>query len=306
MTNLFKRFFTHKSKFLLIILCLLGMVFSYSCSCRNDSTGPGNDGNGGGGPKSDTWSFNPKLDLGNTYDISFGSEGDKKRDAVVSFYEPDNYEIRKIEIDEVQDPKNVLTKDKIQHKNNGLTIPQDILKKLAGELTSTDKPATNQVSIVFKLTSTNTTSDDNIKYITNNFNFIKAKKFDSSNIEALLQSATKYSWQFDGYSGEQAHFAITNGTYIANLNTFKIKELDNNLEDTDNCISKSKFQEIKKYLQNSKDTKHYFTSVDVGEPKEKGNTVEFDLTLKFGDIYETDIIMPITVSATKSKGGWMP
>ena len=36
MTNLFKRFFTHKSKFLLIILCLLGMVFSYSCSCRND------------------------------------------------------------------------------------------------------------------------------------------------------------------------------------------------------------------------------------------------------------------------------
>lgn len=25
------------------------MVFSYSCSCRNDSTGPGNDGNGGNG-----------------------------------------------------------------------------------------------------------------------------------------------------------------------------------------------------------------------------------------------------------------
>lgn len=40
MTNLFKRFFTHKSKFLLIILCLLGMVFSYSCSCRNETTKP--------------------------------------------------------------------------------------------------------------------------------------------------------------------------------------------------------------------------------------------------------------------------
>ncbi len=40
MTNLFKRFFTHKSKFLLIILCLLGLAFSYSCSCRNESTGP--------------------------------------------------------------------------------------------------------------------------------------------------------------------------------------------------------------------------------------------------------------------------
>ncbi|WP_432633701.1 hypothetical protein [Brachyspira sp.] len=40
MSNLFKRFFTHKSKFLLIILCLLGLTFSYSCSCRNESTGP--------------------------------------------------------------------------------------------------------------------------------------------------------------------------------------------------------------------------------------------------------------------------
>ena len=29
-----------KSKILLIILCLLALVFSYSCSCRNNSTGP--------------------------------------------------------------------------------------------------------------------------------------------------------------------------------------------------------------------------------------------------------------------------
>lgn len=35
MTNLFKRFFTHKSKFLLIIISLLGLAFSYSCTCRN-------------------------------------------------------------------------------------------------------------------------------------------------------------------------------------------------------------------------------------------------------------------------------
>ena len=36
MTNLFKRFFTHKSKFLLIIISLLGLAFSYSCSCRDN------------------------------------------------------------------------------------------------------------------------------------------------------------------------------------------------------------------------------------------------------------------------------
>ena len=40
MTNLFKRFFTHKSKFLLIIISLLGLAFSYSCSCRDNPVAP--------------------------------------------------------------------------------------------------------------------------------------------------------------------------------------------------------------------------------------------------------------------------
>ena len=44
MTNLIKRVFTHKSKFLLTILCLLGLAFSYSCSCRNPSSGQRENG----------------------------------------------------------------------------------------------------------------------------------------------------------------------------------------------------------------------------------------------------------------------
>lgn len=43
MTNL-KRVFTHKSKFLLTILCLLGLAFSYSCSCRDDNPYKPDDG----------------------------------------------------------------------------------------------------------------------------------------------------------------------------------------------------------------------------------------------------------------------
>ena len=39
MTNL-KTIFKQKSKLLLIVLSLLGMLFSYSCSCRNNSTAP--------------------------------------------------------------------------------------------------------------------------------------------------------------------------------------------------------------------------------------------------------------------------
>lgn len=42
MTNL-KTILKQKSKLLLIILSIFRLIFSYSCSCRNDSTGPGGD-----------------------------------------------------------------------------------------------------------------------------------------------------------------------------------------------------------------------------------------------------------------------
>ena len=32
------------SKILLIVICIFGLLFSYSCSCKNNVTGPGNDG----------------------------------------------------------------------------------------------------------------------------------------------------------------------------------------------------------------------------------------------------------------------
>lgn len=298
MTNLFKRFFTHKSKFLLIILCLLGMVFSYSCSCRNDSTGPGNDGNGGngGGSGNDnntpTWSFSPAPNLDNTYNISFKSDGEKKRDAVVTFYEPDSHEIKKIEIEEVQDPKNVLTKDKMQHKDGKLIIPQDILKKLADGLTSTDKPATNKVSIVFKLTSTNATSSDNIKYITNTFNFIKAKKIDKDNIESILRKGNDFKVTESAVTGDKNfYFYFTNGNY---QDVGKYFIVTNNT--TDNLgIPKSK---AKDYIGYNFDTiltnEGIKGTLNPSLESEEGSSYILGYDIDYGDYYEGDIT-PIKV-----------
>ena len=48
MTNrIIKKSHFAKSKILLTIICILGLVFSYSCNCRNNSTAPG-DGGGNG------------------------------------------------------------------------------------------------------------------------------------------------------------------------------------------------------------------------------------------------------------------
>lgn len=136
---------------------------------------------------SKTWTFTPKLDFGNKYDISFGSDRNQKLAAIVKFYEPDIHEIKNnIKIEKVEDQQSVLTKDNIKYDGNDkgtITIAQDTLKSLAYKLTSTDKPATNQVTIVFKFTSTN---DSSIENITNDFNFIKALNIDEDNIQTFL------------------------------------------------------------------------------------------------------------------------
>ena len=306
MTNLFKRFFTHKSKFLLIIISLLGLAFSYSCSCRNDSTGPGNDGNGGngGGSGNDnntpTWSFAPKLDLKNSYDVSFTSDGTEKLHAKVGFTEPNKNEIKKIEIEEVQDPQNVLNKDNMQLEDadGKLTISKTTLKELADKLTSTDKPATNKVPIVFKLTSTNDTAgDSNIKYITNTFNFIKAKKIDKDNIQSILNKGENFEKTITTGPGKKETFVFyfEYGTYN---DVGKVYTVTNNT--TDNYSAGISKAEAKDYIG--------YNCTDVlvnegikGTPStvdyESGGTGDFYILsydITYGDVYEGSIT-PIKV-----------
>ena len=305
MTNS-KTIFKQKSKLLLTLLCLLGLAFSYSCSCRNDTItgGGGNGENGGdGSDKKDnsdnpTWTFAPKLDLGNKYDISFTSDGSLKLAATVKFDEKEGHDIKNnIIIEEVKDPQSVLTKENIKHNGNDkgtITIAQSTLKSLADKLTSTEKPATNQVTIVFKLTSTNDASDENIKYITNTFNFIKAKKIDNSNIQGILRKGINFELSENAIPDKrEVTFDFKNGEYIEIGKVYKIKN-----KSTDNYGGNIPKSEAKRYIGYNFDTaltNEGIYGVFKNDEGGTGKTYSLIYDITYGDLYEGSIT-PIKVT----------
>ena len=245
------------------------------------------------------WTFAPKFDLGNNYNISFKSDGTPKLQATVKFNEPDGHEIKKLEIESVSDPQGILTKDNIQPNLDGtLTIAQATLKNLADALTSTDNPATNKVTIVFKLTSTNTASPENIKTIENTFNFVKAKKIDKSNIQDILRKGDNFEVieTLGAGNKKQVVFNFKSGIYTE---VGKVFTIENSPSDNYDNIPKSKAKEYIGYNFNTVLTNEgiYGTPATVNY-EEGGNenssfyALSYDIT--YGDFYEGDIT-PIKV-----------
>ena len=296
-----KTIFKQKSKILLTIICIFGLAFSYSCSCRSPEEPPTGSG-----------TFAPRLDLGNSYNVSFTSAGVEKLHASVKFIEPNKYDY-KAEITEVTDGKGEITKDKIQYNDDGtFTIETSILQALAGKLDSTDKPATNEVSITFKLTSTDTSLNNNTTNITKTFNFIKAKKIDNDGMQTLLRSAYSDTIQFKSDDFLRlATVVMHNGNYNGMLETFTLNENSNDLKDGDNVISAEDIKtQVTAYIKNGPNTKDYFVSGDgvisgniTPELQNRGDKISWDVTFKFGDLYESDI-SKIKIEFTKTKGGW--
>ena len=169
------------------------------------------------------WTFAPKFDAGNNYNITFASDGTPKLQASVKFTEDSGHDIKTINIEEITDNQGILTKDNVGYADGAFSINKDNLRNLADKLTSTENIAvTNKVSIVFKLTSTNDTSSNNIKYITNTFNFIKALKINNDNIKAVLNaSGVDVGWVKDYDTKDMVEFHTSGGEYSSGIYTLK-------------------------------------------------------------------------------------
>ena len=86
MRNQTKRVFTHKSKVFLTILCMLGLVFSWSCSCKNRVSDPTGGDNGDKGPDGETIIRTNGGAVSGTYTIAVASDGNSvKTAATVKF-----------------------------------------------------------------------------------------------------------------------------------------------------------------------------------------------------------------------------
>lgn len=305
MTNLFKRFFTHKSKFLLIILCLLGMVFSYSCSCRADKV------TGGGGPEGET------DDVAGTFKASVNADGflDTLRvnsqnkvhgnSALSILFTGKNGANKvpfEVHITDILDESADSPLDFSDDKDNGyskyityntdtgaLTFTGEGLKKIGG-LVSTTEPQDRKVKITFKLDSDGSLGLKNSSTnFTKEFHLIKIKKIEESEIENILHkisdSAKHPFSNNDVINPKTANLQLNSGTY--NIGVYTIENKGDSLdsftgENVNNIITVAnyyipKLDEIEAISELSK---------DGGEGK-KYYSVKFGIT--WGDNFESEI-----------------
>ena len=299
MKNLKKRVFTHKSKskIFITILCIFGLLFSYSCSCKNKVTGPGNDGleNGRQPTTNDKGGsvITPSMTL-STNLMVIDNAGTKTTESITITVDNADFEIA--DITGVEG----LTKADFTLANGVLSLTKSFDK-----VDITEKTLTLTVNYKKKSTAG---ANDTLSKTTDKttFNVVKVQKVQNNSIEQIIQSVYSDRIRFKSEDFvREVSFSIAEGTYDEATKTFTLKEQSNSLKDSDAVIDKNSMKnEITAYLRNAK---KYFTSVDAGEVTDVSgnpNKIEFEVTLNFNSIYETDIEMSIKIAVEKTKGGW--
>ena len=176
MTNRNKKSHLAKSKIFLIILCLFGMVFSYSCSCRDDG-GPYN-------PTNTPTNFITGEDANNTHLIRLSSDGNNIEKATIRFTNNAT-----VVFADIKDTSSSFDKDDFEYSTEGELSLTDSGK---GKLTEAGK--SNSVKAVFTLTTTAANITENTKNQTKEIDiaFGKIKDLDIKGLgDTLKTSATK-------------------------------------------------------------------------------------------------------------------
>ena len=223
MTNL-KTIFKQKSKLLLIVLSLLGMLFSYSCSCRNNSTAPGGGDNGGNGGGKFTVS-EAKDNIKNAIvKSSTSGEGLIK----VSLSASHGYDFSITVNDEGTEEK--ITAEDFTKNPDGLTAKGSLADKVK-KWTTDNGPATRTITITFTVAADDTTLQNATQNVSVDIKLTHAKLINDDNIEAYLKKGDKIDFGHTSSGpGDTTTSAIfdpsTKGTYNKVGSIFKIDVSD--------------------------------------------------------------------------------
>lgn len=303
MTNLFKRFFTHKSKFLLIIISLLGLAFSYSCSCRNETTKPpvtGDDDAVGtfrasvnADGFSDTLRVNSQNKVHGNSALSIGFTGKNGANKVA-------FEVHITGIlDESTDSPLNFDDDKdngyskyigYNSDTGALTFTTDGLEKIGNGLNSENEPQDRKVKITFKLDSDESLDLKNSSTnFTKEFHLIKVKKIEESDINnilhKILDTAKHVFSNGDVINPKNTSLQLNSGDYKIGVYTIE------NKGDSLGSFSKSNVSDIMTvanyYIPKLEEIKEISELSKDGGEGEKYYSVKFGIT--WGDDFESEI-----------------
>ena len=297
MTNL------KKSKIFLIILCLLGLAFSYSCSCRNDKITGGDDGK-----KDETIknAFTPKLNevYNETNSVLIASKDGKQKTTLKIKFDGNGHDIKSAKATKVVDKDGNEISGTYNKDDFTLSFTQANLKTLLDKMNSFANPDTNELTITFELTTSSTDVTNTTKTIENvKAKIIKTQEFDDK-AEILKGIISSLGEQSVGkrvsftFSKDKAGLSLIE---LENSNSSGQSGTDNNASEFINDITSVNDVCITK----NEDYKKYFDSVTnniIGEVS--GNSTKLSFTFIFTpkSIYDM-ALTNYTVKLDTGKGG---
>ena len=283
-----------KSKLFLIILCVFGLLFSWSCSCKNRVSNPDDTPTDGGvtPPPAGTFSISEATNNVTTNFVvkTASTVGEIK----IGFVSANNYAYTlsyEVVDNEGTDDNSKILKSDTEYANDVLTIKDTGLKKIRA-IDSSTAPAVRTITINFTFTANDKTLNNYTQTLSVKVELTHAQKLDDSTsdaIQSILQKGLTIEFSQNGPPNRKYEFPFSSGTYSAADKTFTIEN-----ETTDDLnISKARVREFGDYNFTTAFKPYGLTGVRVkGEEAGGGaNDTYYTLTynVTFSEDFETEI-----------------
>ena len=289
-----------KAKYFLIILSILGLLFSYSCKCRNGYDA--NDDNNGGQIDSTTFTIT-RVTTNNT--VVYSSKSDSITNfQTFKFSEASSHGFT-VEVDVSSDGTGITDFTNTELKYDDLTGNLYLTDTGTNKIKALTELEEKNVRIIFKLTATNDKLKNHYQEFTNDIKFVKTKLIKAtdnkgtagsfanllSKVEVNTKTFTVTTNSADNTvstnDGADTSFLFRNVSTTDGL-TFKVEEA--NKQDANVSLSDviSEANNYLKSLVSSAEFNKIYTGASVSTGTPKGLAVELPLTFTLGKNVEVD------------------
>ena len=302
-----KTIFKQKSKVFLTILCMLGLVFSWSCSCKNRVSDPT------GGDKGDDGETIIRTNGGavsGSFQIVVASAGDTvSTTATVKFLNATGTLTAIADVD--ASANTTLAVDDFDYTGTTLTFKKDTTDASKIDTTVKDKitwagTETRKVKATFSLTATATNVDLTTTTQDVEIEIKKIQKLDGGGSgESSFKLGEKIKAPINIQLGNSL-FQYYNPQNVVDEAAKKvtIKNSSPNVIDSDSFSAKTIKERALSQLQNDSELKKYFNTISFKDEYNINNTVlTFTILFTINPEYELDI-PEFTLEFDSVKGTW--
>ena len=284
-----------KSKVFLTILCMLGLVFSYSCSCKNRVSNPDDTPTDGGvTPPPGTFSISEATNNVTTNFVvkTTNTVGEIK----IGFVSANNYPYTlSYEVVDTNENNQILKSD-TDYANDVLTIKKTGLDKIRA-IPSVDAPAVRTITINFTFTADDKTLNNYTQTLSVEVKLTHAQKLDDNNKNEVITKIInkinrKHSFKWTNPDNlidvKFATFDLSKGKYENDVYLISNSTTDTKMT----TFVATDIQEINIYLQNFLPALDEISGVTKG--KEAGtvgtdNYYEVTYNISWSENFETTI-----------------